>query len=204
MAALRDFLVRSSAYSLSFTFPPMFALGLFGDIILRIWMGPAYANWPLVAILVAGNILPMSQDASMRILMGMNAHGRMSLPLGAIAMLTFAPCLLWSWWQGMNVINIALASTIPTTLAYGVFVPLVTCRRLQVGFAKYVSDAVARPLLYGFPFAALLSLSRYCWHQDELVAALSCFVLSLVALCITYVMFVLPSSFRSKLISMIL
>jgi O-antigen/teichoic acid export membrane protein len=76
---IENLLVKSTRYSIYLVLPTVLILVVFGGEVMRLWMGPAYANWTLPAIFAIGFLGTGIQTPILYMLEGLNAHGRAGL-----------------------------------------------------------------------------------------------------------------------------
>lgn len=200
---LRDLLVRSASYSMYLTLPLLLPLLVFGDTIMRIWMGPNYEGIAVVAILTIGHILPIAQQSVVTILIGMNLHGRVALAnlLAALSavVLGFLTLGLLHW----GLISAALSITIPLTLVSGLYVPLYACRQTDLRLSKYLFDVYGRPLLAVMPYLLCLIAARMLFGSSPVLALACGMAVGVLAVAPVYWFFVLPPPMRTTITSML-
>lgn len=172
---IRNLFVESSRYGVALALPAVLVLAIFGDVILGVWMGPDYAHGDLMAVLAFGYLLPASQSAGLRILVGMNRHGQIGwwgIGISISALVVGAVALRWMGWSEVRA---ALLIVIPLTIAQGVIAPVVACRELGISARKYVRDVFAAPVACNVVFAAILLVTRqYLPISDELAFLVGC------------------------------
>jgi O-antigen/teichoic acid export membrane protein len=83
---IRRLFLQSTQFSVAITLPMVIILTVFGDEILRIWMGPRYEQGIILFILAIGYFLPISQQSAYTMMAGLNRHGRMGLVIFGIAL----------------------------------------------------------------------------------------------------------------------
>ncbi len=159
VAALRALLIRATDYALLLAMPGVLMLALFGDDLLRVWMGPSFVAPGVLAVFALGHLIPMTQRGAYQLLMGLAAHGHAAIALVAAAVLsaTLGVVLLGGFGGGLRLA--ALAVALPATLAYGVAIPTLACRRVGLSAGRYWSrvsrDALRLALIYGLPLVAV-------------------------------------------------
>ncbi|MGJ8581481.1 MAG: lipopolysaccharide biosynthesis protein [Psychromonas sp.] len=198
MKAIQALFINTTKLSFAFALPTLGLLFIYGDVVLHYWMGPEYAIWPLVMILAVGQVLPMGQDTSIRILMGMNMHGRISIFAFVAIFLLFGLGLLVTGIGQWELTTAALLYVIPMNIVYGIIVPIYACRELKLSFKNYMANSLLKPFFYIIPFLALLFLSRYEYNQGEWINAwlfLGC--AGMVTLTI-YFCYLVPMNLRKK------
>jgi len=104
---------------------------------MEVWMGPEYANWTISAIFAAGYLLPVSQSALLRILVGMDVHGGIAKISAAITTAAVAIGLLLTLISGWSLVIASLLTAVPVTLGIGLTVLVYGFRYLKISFAEY-------------------------------------------------------------------
>ena len=190
------FLIDTTRYSVSFTLPIVLFLAVFGDRILYYWMGDGYSHGELIAILAVGYFLPISQSPAMRILVGLNAHGRAAVWSLAVAMLVYLCGVYYVEVVGWTLINAALLVSVSLTASQGIAVPICACRRLHVSLPIYLYKVFTVPVM-----CCGLYLLFMLWVREEYVsqpdfALLLGGVLGGFGLLPLYWLFLVPDSFK--------
>lgn len=199
LSAVRNLFVTTTRLSFAFSLPSLGFLFIYGDVVLAFWMGPDYALWPLMMILAAGQLLPMAQDTSIRVLMGLNQHGRISLFAFICVFMLFALLLLFTGINDWQLTTAALLLVIPLTLVYGIVIPLYTCLKLQLPWYQYCKDCFIKPLLYVLPLYVLMGCSRRAFMlEDYQLAVVELIAAGIITLVIYFIMLV-PIPIKLKL-----
>jgi len=195
-ADLQSLLVRSARYSLYVSLPVVLLLAVFGDTILDAWMGPDYANWPLIVVLAVGSIPMLSQMPALSLLAGMNAHGRPGLAVLLAACLSagFAALVLGPLHGGLTAA--AAAILLPQAFVHGVYVPIRACHLLRLPLARYYWRTARGPLSCLLPFAACLVCARLTLGQMPVVALLVAVLAGGMVLFGLYWRYVVPSALK--------
>jgi O-antigen/teichoic acid export membrane protein len=197
--AIKALFIKTTQLSFAFSLPTLGALFIFGDLVLKYWMGDNYALWPLMMILAAGQLLPMAQDTSIRILMGLNKHGKISVFAFILVFILFVIGLLMAGLSNWQLTTAALLFIVPMNIVYGLFVPFYTCKLLQVSCQQYIFQAIIKPLLIILPFLVLLSFSRYSLlNNAETVAVITFFIAAILTM-LLYSIFYLPNKMQQKM-----
>jgi len=198
LAGVRDLLIKSVRYSWYMALPIILVLVIYGDAIMGFWMGPRYANGVLPAILAVGYLATMVQLPVFNILSGLNAHGRAGLAqfiasLGAVGLtvLTLGP-LKW------GLTGVALAVTLPLTIANAVYLPVLVCRRVDLDLRLYLFSVTADPAIRALPFVGCLLVARLAFHAEPLRGLLWGGTIGGFLLAVAYWRHVLPERLRSK------
>lgn len=157
--ALRSTLLTTPAIISSLLLPVLIAMGVFGDLVIRLWMGDAYVLHGLLTILCVGTYATLVQEPIWSLLAGMNIHGRIALAklgasLGSIALLT-AGLWVFHW----DLLGAAVCFALPQLLVDGIATPMYACRVVGVSKRLFIWQVIARPALCNLPFGASLVVS---------------------------------------------
>lgn len=198
---LKEFYVATTKYSLSFTLPALATLFIYGDLVLYVWMGEGYANATLMAILALGYLLPISQDVSMRMVIGTNNHGMIAIINFVVVVALFGILYLFFSRSGWDLESFALLLTVPLTVVYGILMPLYACKKLKVSVMTYISKGLVLPTLAATPFIGLLAVSRFSFGNQMYLGAAVLAVLSVVVLAIVYFRMLLETEQKNRLLN---
>jgi O-antigen/teichoic acid export membrane protein len=196
---LRRFLLNSTRICVAFTLPVVAMLAINGDLILQYWMGASYADHTVIAILAGVYFLYGGQSPVLRVMTGMNLHGR----VGVAGLITVALGLA----IGIAIINrigwslpaAALLATVPMAISNGLVIPWMSCRKLKLSYLRYLRFAFGMPLLLGSVFVGILLVGRELpgSHLLNSIVALGCGALWLAG---SYWRFLLSSRMRERLL----
>jgi O-antigen/teichoic acid export membrane protein len=196
--ALRE-TFRGSTFSMAcLALPAVVPLALFGDYVIRLWMGQPYVCEGLMTIMALGSLAGWVQEPIWSILAGMNRHGWVAWAklAGAIASaLLVGVALLW---LKCSLLGAALGMVLPQMLVDGVFTPLIACRFLHVPLRLYFWETWLRPLLCIVPYGLCLSAARVVLAEMPWLS-LGLSLLGLVLLSVVYWVVVLPRAWKHKL-----
>jgi len=199
--AIQALFINTTKLSFAFALPTLGLLLIYGDVVLHYWMGPEYALWSLVIILSIGQLLPMGQDTSLRILMGLNQHGRISLFAFVAIFVLFGIELLFTGIEQWELTTAALLFVIPMNIVYGFIVPIYTCRELKLSWFSYALNSFIKPVFYISPFLVCLALSRYEYNQGEWLSALALIGIASIITLFIYFRYLVPFKLRQKCLS---
>jgi len=191
--------LMSTRYSAAFAFPLVSFLMVFGDEVLRIWMGASYVNWFLIATIASGNFLIITQGPIVRILIGVDLHGRIGFANMLIVFILFLLGVLYLEQFGWTLDRVGLVLTIPLIIGSGVFVPVYACKKLQIKFSEYILSIV-RPTVCGFGFTGLLVITRVAYQEYGVPALIIGMTLSALTLAISYWFIVLTAAHKQRFI----
>ena len=196
---LRQFFLDTTRYGVAFTLPLLLLLAIDGDIILQIWMGINYAQGQVVLVLALGFLLPISQSSVMRILMGMNLHGRIGLISLLISIIVFCLGAFIVDAAGWSLASVAALTGASLTVANGIVVPIYACGRLHVSIKDYVIASFAVPMACAVPYSICLILGRVIYPHSAFAALGFGSALGALVLGALYWKSMLPEKFREKL-----
>ena len=198
-AELSNFLLDTTKYGVAFTLPPVLFLAMFGDRVLYYWMGEGYDNWGLIAILSIGYLLPISQNTVMRILVGLNAHGKAAMLSLAAAAVTYIGGALYIESIGWTLPAAALLVACSLSASQGMAVPVYACRRLKIPLTRYLSKVFAPPLMCGLVYFGIMAAARWEWQDRPDFALLIGGGLGSLILVPLYWKWIAPHSFKHKI-----
>lgn len=198
--AIRSLFINMTTLSFAFAIPSLGFLFIYGDVVLQYWMGHDYALWGLIMTLAAGQLLPMGQDTSLRILMGMNYHGRISIIAFITVFVIFAISILFLGINNWELTTAALLYVLPMNIVYGFVVPIYTCRQLNLSWLNYIYNCLIKPIFYVLPYLLLVFYSRYAFDHNEHIQALLAFVAALLVTGCIYFIYLLPQKMQQKIL----
>lgn len=161
-AELRRFLLKTARWSAYITLPMIVTLAMLGGPLLYLWMGAEYARDGAVVltVLAVGQATSIIQLASRSVLTGLNAHGRPGLATLAASICAVILAILAVGPLQLGLLGVALAISIPMTIADGIYVPRFACRRLGISFGRFYRETLGGPLLLSLPLALTLGAVR--------------------------------------------
>lgn len=200
---LRQFFLETSRYGVALTLPILLFLVFFGDTILNLWMGDRYTHGIVLAILAIGYFLPISQNSAIRILMGLNMHGRISIINLAATFTIFIIGSLTIHAAGWTISNAAILISVSLTAGNGLIVPIMACRRLNIPFIDYLKNTFTLPVSCGVVFAAWLIISRIPFSGTPLTALAIAIAGGGAIITTLYFRYLLPDATRAKILDKI-
>jgi O-antigen/teichoic acid export membrane protein len=142
-------LISAGRTSFLLVLPMYLTLGVFGEHIVRFWMGPAYIQPQVAAILAASFVLPAVGLSATHTLAGLNHHGK----IAAVALLVAVTMTLMSISAfvitGVTLETAAAALGISICVSTGVVPIVMSCRQLGVSLSDYVRGAMLFPAVLG-------------------------------------------------------
>lgn len=197
---LRKFFFETTRYGIALTLPVVIFLVLFGDLILYFWMGEKYVHGIVLAILAIGYFLPVSQNSVMRILMGLNLHGRIALINLSVTLAVFVAGLLIISSIGWSIELVAIHIAISLTAGNGLIVPYLACGRLNIPIADYLRNAFFVPVVCSGVFAGWLLFIRILIPANPIIATICALSGGSILMAGLYFRFLIQKSFRRNII----
>ena len=195
---LRRFIVSTTRYGTAISLPIVIYLAMFGDFLIELWMGPEYVNWELIIILSLGSIATISQQTVVRIVIGMNMHGK----LGKVSLYLLLVIALigatYFYFTGLSLIGAAWFIVIADVISRGLVVPWYACKYLGINIKSYTIEAFLMPLMAALVFTSILVVARTVFADDLLVAFLSGGLVGGIVILAIYWRFLLNEEYRNK------
>ena len=134
-----------------------------GRPLIRLWMGPSmeYA-FPLLLILSAGELLPMSQWITYSMILGKGRHRILAICSVLEITVSAAAALLLTAADG-GLVGVCIAMAIPAALARGVGPLVFGCRLTELSPMSYFASAVLPALGVAAGPVLLLGLTTAWW-----------------------------------------
>lgn len=183
---IRDVLIQSTRYSVAMTLPMILVLGMLGDHILTVWMGHDYADIHVIAILAFGSLLSISQAPTLRVLMGMNLHGKVAIITFVISVLMLVVGILLMNSYGWTLIGAAILTGSIRMITRGIVIPIYACNKIGITMPQYLKASFGLPVLGGVVLALWLVLSRYLGGDSSLQVLLIGMIGTILLLPIVY------------------
>jgi len=197
---IHHLMVKSVRYSILLVLPMVVVLVFFGGDLMKLWMGPDYGNWALLAILGIGFLGTSVQTPIFSLLSGLNAHGKAGL-----AQLSGSAVSAVSIFVALKIFHCglegaALSVTVPLLIVNLLCLPLLLCRRMGLNLRTFYRKVALDPVLYVLPFAGCVAIGRLLFHSYTFEAIMVCFAGSvLLAMC--YWKNVLPERVKSAVLA---
>ena len=196
---LKQFLLESTRFSVAIVLPITLLFAFFGDIILTIWMGPRYSYGWVFAILAIGYFLPVSQSSVLRILVGMNLHGRIGFYSFLVCMGSFLLGIAVVNVFGWTLINAALLIAVPLSLGNGIVIPVYACRQFGITFAEYMHHVFLIPFMCSLGLLFVALASRTVFSENLYLSLGSGIVAGGLLIALLYWRFLLPDRYRVQI-----
>jgi O-antigen/teichoic acid export membrane protein len=167
---LKRFLFVTTKSSAAISAPLFVFLAVYGDLILKVWMGDHYVNQNLAILLAIGYFIPISQGPVIRILMGLNKHGFIgftSLAIVGIGLMLWVSYMNTVGWS-MELIALMIGTTF--TLTNGLIIPIYACYNLKINYIRYVIEVFTVPVLASALLVLWLLISKTFLGQHIIVS----------------------------------
>jgi O-antigen/teichoic acid export membrane protein len=198
---LRDLLIQATKFAAYFAMPLTVFLAILGTPILSLWMGPGYEPGPIMALLAAGNFLPLTLRPATHVRVGLNAHGRVGWASFAVAIAGVLAALVALGIFHTGLTGAALALVVPYALGNGVFVLVYACRRVGIPSMKFARAAFAGPAGCAIPLAIALWVVRVVFDGRPEYAVLAGMIASAAIIAPLYWVYALPNALRGRIVS---
>jgi O-antigen/teichoic acid export membrane protein len=186
---LHAMLIAGAKYGVLISWPLLFALMIFGENLMRAWVGASYASgaaWPgvlaahgpqataaqLLVVLSLPTLVSLPQSAASSILYGVGRHRGMVM-LALLNALLNLGLSLW-WVRSHGLVGVALGTAVPLAIVAGVATALYAARALELPAARYLGEGMLRPGLASLWFVIPALLVQAWWRPSgwgELAAA---------------------------------
>jgi len=177
--------------------PALVALAIFGDYVIRLWMGQAYVFPGLIMVLALGAIPGCVQEPIWSILTGLNRHGKVALArlVGALcsALLLAIGLAVFKW----GLLGAALCFAVPQGVVDGLVTPIMACRRLKIRVRTFFAQTFGRPALAVLPWAVCLVVARGSLTEHPALAA-AFVAFGGLSLAFVYWQWVLPEKWKRR------
>jgi O-antigen/teichoic acid export membrane protein len=197
-AAVRDLTVSSTRNSAYLLGPPLILVGVMGDALLRLWMGPRFDQSTTAAVLAFGHLYPMALYPAVGILVGLDRHGPLvwvSLVAGIVACAASSVAVGVFDWGVPGAAGALVVSATLGALAAAVFV----CREVETDFWAFHKQALGGPALVGLLLVATLLGVRAVTPDHAALRLIMAMLASAVVLGPVYWTRVIPQRFRERI-----
>jgi len=168
---MKEFFLSSLRASVAMTVPPLLLLGTYGDIVIEIWMNEDYVVPWLSPILSMALFLSLSHSAAMRILAGVDAHGKVAVRSLLVSVAVFVPAMAIAIANELNVVSAAIVVGLGMSAGPGLVVMIGACKRFDVGILEYFRISMLPPLLCNIALAVIVVTSRVFYPDMTLLGA---------------------------------
>jgi O-antigen/teichoic acid export membrane protein len=176
---LHALVVGGSKYSVLLSWPVLLGLIVFGDNLMRTWVGARYAaTAPLLSVLTPHGppasaaqvlvvlalptLIALPQSTASSVLYGVSRH-RGIVTLSIInALVNLVLSILWV--KPLGIAGVALGTAVPLGTIAGIGTMLYTCHALELSFARYLWQGLSRPALCCAAFLIPALVAQAMWH----------------------------------------
>jgi len=144
-------------------FPICATLVILGKSLIGVWVGPRFtSSYLILLLLLVPKSLYRAQAASNRVLFGMARHRPLAIMavVEGLANLILSIALI----RPLGIVGDALGTTIPLLFTSLVFLPLYTCRVVQVPVKTFLRQAYLLPLALCAPLVGTLLLLQHLFQ----------------------------------------
>ncbi len=199
---LQSFAKQSGRYSFAFAVPAITLFAVFGEDVIRVWMGADYVNRNVIWILSFAGLFLALQGSILRIIIGLDLHGQAAGRALILALAILATALVTG--KVLDAYSLEyFATTISLTifLINGILIPTYACRKLEIPFADYLRALISGPVVAAvaagaivFATKSILAESLSGWRFAYLIAGYG------VVIGVIYFRYLLPPQFRERLL----
>jgi O-antigen/teichoic acid export membrane protein len=173
---LRAMLVAGSKYSVLVSWPVLLGLIVFGDNLLRTWVGAKYAPASLLLVLLAvPTMVALPQATASSVLYGISRHKGIVLLSIFAALVNLGLSVWWARSPGLmaaifgnsihpGLVGVAMGTAVPLLLVSGVATAVYACRVLGQPLGPYLWDGLVQPGLVSLAFALPAVAVQAWWH----------------------------------------
>lgn len=202
---VRKLFIVTTRYGIALTLPLVLFLSIYADFILEAWMGKEFAvAGTLLVILALGYFLPIAQSSVMRILMGLNLHGKIGLVSVCITVTSYCTGAVVVSFFEWTIVSTGILIAVSLTLSNGLFVPICACRKLGIPYFHYLLSVFPKPASIALIYGGIIYTSRVLWKDNQVVAFFAGNTVGGIIILLLYWHFLLPKHGRKKIINKIL
>ena len=174
---IRRLFFLSTKYGLLVAAPAAASFLLFGEEILRAWVGRSYhgPGGLLLAILAIPQMLRVSQLAGYSVVTGLGKHRYFGLSVLVQSISGLALAFVLVRFFGLGLAGVAIGISIPEVLGSGFFIPRYCCRVIGVRARDMIRESVFPALLTTLPVVLYLVAARLWIHVDSRASVIAMF-----------------------------
>ncbi len=198
--SLHKFIYETAAFVAGVVVPIVVIFLLCGGDILKIWMGNEYAKGATMAILALGYFFPLTQSPLLRIIIGLNMHGRLGILNILLCLAIFAITFFICQREGLTLNKAAILIALPMAIGNGLLIPLYAKFYLDLPLLDYFRKSLLIPLLASVPLSLVTASARILWPGSSLKILSIAFLggVPLVVLC--YWLFFWEKEFKKRIV----
>jgi O-antigen/teichoic acid export membrane protein len=172
MAELHMFALQSARAGWLIALPPLVLMFVLGDLVVDIWMGEDYASWTVCAVLSAGYLLIISQGPLLRVMVGLDAHGRIAKIGALVTGVLLAAGIAIVTTVGWSLTHAAALIALPVGVGLGMTILVEGFRHLNIGLDEYFRHTLGPALRLLLAIAAVLTGWRFLSPYPSLITVL--------------------------------
>ena len=168
---LKKFAIASSTYGFAFAIPAVTVLGIFGDVIVGMWMGPDYVNQTVIWTIAGMGLLTSFHGSVLRIIIGLDLHG-VAARNALLFTLVFLACGL-SIGRAMGWFSLeffAALIAVNSVLVNGIYIPIYACRKLGLSLSRFLGAIFSTPILQTLLLSLLLAILTMAYQPSAFEA----------------------------------
>jgi len=160
---LHDMMILGSMYSVLLSWPPLFALVIFGRNLLTTWVDARHAEAAgLLTTLALPTLLSLPQSTTSSILFGISRHKGVVALSVLNSLINLALSILWVKPLGLK--GVALGTAVPLALIGGLATLIYGCRELRLPIGRYLWGGMIRPGLASAVFLIPALAAQRAFH----------------------------------------
>jgi O-antigen/teichoic acid export membrane protein len=198
---LQDLIIKATRYSAFLMLPVTVFLATMGGPVLHVWMGPAYANSALMAVVALGYSSFIVQLPAMALLGGMNKHGKPGVAHFITSLVTALFVFIAVGPLRLGLVGVAIAGTVPLAITYSIWMPLYSSKQLAIPFGFYFRRAYGLPLIAAVVLTGCLLPIRLILSSQPRIAVIVAAFVTAGVLAPLYWIKVVPSALKNKIVS---
>ncbi|MBV5330480.1 MAG: oligosaccharide flippase family protein, partial [Chlorobium sp.] len=183
---IREIFIRSCQTGAYIIFPMIATLIITGGPILQVWMGPAYADDILPAILALGYLPFLLQLPLNSLLQGFNSHGWPGLFKFIASVAGIGSAFITLILFHSSATGAAVALFLPFWISELIATPVYAAKKHQFSLRKYWLSGILKPLLLMIPMILCLLVFRFTYSTHPLAMLLIGVPTSLLCFAISY------------------
>jgi O-antigen/teichoic acid export membrane protein len=160
---LHQMMIAGSMYSVLLSWPPLWALMIFGHNLLTTWVDAQHAHAAtLLTILAIPTLISLPQSTTSSVLFGISRHKGVVALSVLNALVNLGLSILWVKPYGLT--GVAYGTAIPLGLIGGVATLIYGCRELELPLGRYLWGGIIRPGLASIAFVIPALAVQWLFH----------------------------------------
>jgi O-antigen/teichoic acid export membrane protein len=187
---------RAAAAAVMLTLPMACVMGVFGDLLVTVWMGPEFVVPGLAWLLVVMAAVNADRLVAMQVLGGLNEHGWVAGICMVTSLVAFG--IVAAWLHPLDPLRAGVLMMV--TLSAGVALPyfLIGCQRLGINPLIHIREVWFKPLISNALFLAFLYWSRAELLAGDYAVAVLAAAAGALALLLAYWLFAFDAWWRGR------